>query len=113
MLKTHNDYSLLLRSILLDNVNRQLKTFIHETSDSYTEQNKEFPPCEITDAVSELMQTVRTARFKFVNKIMKELQRKDDLMKKYSGDEVGTEPVEFPSDATPEQIRQSVESECA
>jgi hypothetical protein len=113
MLKTHNDYSLLVRSILLDNVNRQLGTFIQKTSESYTEQNKEFPPCEITDAVSELMQTVVTARFKFLNKIMKELQRKDDLMKKYSGDEVGTEPEEMPADATPEQIRQSVENESA
>ena len=30
-----------------------------------------------------------------------------------SGEEVGTEPVKMSADATPEQIRQSVESECA
>lgn len=91
MLKTHNNYTLLLRSIVLDNINRQLNEFIQKTSDSYFEQNKEFAPCEITDAVADLMQTIVTARLKFVNKIMKELQRKDDLMKKYSGKDVKSE----------------------
>ena len=88
MLKTHNNYSLLLRSIVLDNINRQLNEFIQKTSDSYFEQNKEFAPCEITDAVADLMQAIVTARLKFLNKIMKELQRKDDLIKKYSGKDV-------------------------
>ena len=113
MLKTHNDYSLLLRAITLENVNLQLGKFIQETSRNFEEQNKEFPPCEITDALADLMQTVVSARFKFLNKTMKEFRRKDSLIKKYSGEEVGTEPVKMSADATPEQIRQSVESECA
>jgi len=91
MLKTHNNYTLLLRSIFLENINRQLGEFIQKTSDSYYEHNKEFPPCEITDAIADLMQTIVTARLKFLNKIMKELQRKDDLMKKYSGKDVKSE----------------------
>jgi hypothetical protein len=91
MLKTHNNYTLLLRSIFLENINRQLGEFIQKTSDSYYEQNKEFAPCEITDAIVDLMDTIVTARLKFLNKIIKELQRKDDLMKKYSGKDVKSE----------------------